>query len=92
MISEERIVQLLDRFEYLGHALGTPDEFSNEEFVKLSREYAELGPVVEKATALRDGRTEMADLAEMMAGDDPEMKELAQEEFLELKSIYGYGT
>lgn len=87
MITEERIEQLLARYDYLGHALTTPDEFSNEEFVKLSKEYAELGPVVEAAQALKDGRSELADLAEMMTtGDDPEMKELAGVEFQELKS------
>lgn len=86
MISEERLEQLLERYDYLGHALGTPDEFSNEEFVKLSREYADLGPVVEAVNALKAARDELADLAEMIeSGDDPEMKELAQAEFLELK-------
>ncbi|MBV1901040.1 MAG: PCRF domain-containing protein, partial [Kordiimonadaceae bacterium] len=86
MISDERIEQLLTRYDYLAHALGTPGEYSNEEFVKLSREYSDLGPVVEAATALKDGRQEMIDLAEMMTGDDVEMKELAQEEFLALKA------
>lgn len=86
MITDERISMLLDRYSYLEHALGTPDEFSNEEFVKVSKEYSDLGPIVEAATALRDGRAELADLGEMIAsGDDPEMKELAQEEFYELK-------
>lgn len=86
MITDERIEQLLDRYSYLEHSLGTPDEFSNEEFVKLSKEYSDLGPIVEAANALRDGRQEMIDLAEMIeSGDDPEMKELAQEEFHELK-------
>ncbi|UTW59497.1 peptide chain release factor 1 [Kordiimonas sp. SCSIO 12603] len=86
MITDERIAQLLDRYSYLEHSLGTPDEFSNEEFVKLSKEYSDLGPIVEAAKALRDGRQEMVDLAEMMeSGDDPEMKELAQEEFHDLK-------
>lgn len=86
MITEERIEQLLTRYDYLGHSLGTPDQFSNEEFVQLSKEYAELGPVVDAANALKAGREELADLAEMIAsGDDPEMKELAQEEFVELK-------
>ncbi len=86
MISDERLNQLLERYDYLGHALGTPDEFSNEEFVKLSREYADLGPVAEAVNALKAAREEFADLAEMVAsGDDPEMKELAQEEMLELK-------
>lgn len=86
MISDERIEMLLNRHDYLEHTLATPGEFSNEEFVKLSKEYSDLGPVVEAAQALKDGRTEIADLAEMMgSGDDPEMKALAQEEFLELK-------
>lgn len=86
MISDERLEQLLERYDYLGHSLGTPDEFSNEEFVKLSREYADLGPVVEAVNALKSVRQEYTDLEEMIAsGDDPEMKELAQEELRELK-------
>jgi len=87
LISDERIEQLLARHEYLEHALGTPGDFSNEEFVKISKEYSDLGPVVEAATALKEGRAEMVDLAEMMtSSDDAEMKEMAQEEFLELKA------
>lgn len=86
MITDERIEQLLERYDYLAHSLGTPDQFSNEEFVQLSKEYADLGPVVDAANELKAGRVEIADLAEMVtSGDDPEMKELAQEEFLELK-------
>ncbi len=86
MITEERIEQLVARYDYLAHALGTPDQHSNEEFVSLSKEYSDLGPVVEAANALKAGRSEIGDLAEMVAAsEDPEMKELAQEEFLELK-------
>lgn len=86
MIGEERIIQLLDRYDYLGHALGNPGDFSNEEFVKLSKEYADLGPVVEKAQALQTARQDMIDMAEMLEmEEDAEMKAMAQEEFLELK-------
>lgn len=86
MITEERIEQLLARYSYLEHSLGTPDQFSNEDFVNLSKEYSELGPVVDAANALKAGRQEIGDLAEMVAAsDDPEMKEMAQEEFLDLK-------
>ena len=86
MITEERIQQLLDRYDYLAHALGTPDQFSNEEFVKLSQEYAELGPIVEAAQAVKSARNEIIDLEEMIElGDDADMKELAQEELLEIK-------
>lgn len=86
MITDERIEQLLERHDYLGHAMSSPDQLSSEEFVKLSKEYSELEPVVIAARALKEARIEIAELGEMIAtADDPEMKELAQEEFLELK-------
>lgn len=86
MITDERIEQLLERHDYLGHAMSSPDQLSSDEFVKLSKEYSELEPVVNAARALKEARNEIADLGEMVATtDDPEMKELAQEEFLELK-------
>lgn len=86
MITDERIEQLLERHDYLGHAMSSPDHLSSEEFVKLSKEYSELEPVVTAARALKEARIEIAELGEMIAtADDPEMKELAQEEFLELK-------
>ncbi len=87
MIPEARIQQLLERFDYLGHALAAPDEVSSDEFVKLSKEYAELGPVADAAKALQDTRAELDDLEEMASSaDDPEMKALAQEELQELKT------
>ncbi|TNE67516.1 MAG: peptide chain release factor 1 [Alphaproteobacteria bacterium] len=85
-ISEERLNQILERHDYLGHALGTPDKFSNEEFVKLSREYADLGPVVDAVNAVMAMRQELKDLEQMAGpGGDPEMRELAQDELHELK-------
>ncbi|MFC3050632.1 peptide chain release factor 1 [Kordiimonas pumila] len=85
MISNEQIQSLLDRHNYLSHSLTTPDEFTNEEFVKLSKEYSDLGPIIEAAKELQDGRSELADLADMMKGDDPEMRDLAEAEFYDLK-------
>lgn len=86
MITNEKILSLTERHDYLEHALGDPSGMSNEEFVKISREYSDLVPVVEAAIELRDARNECFDLAEMMSeGDDPEMKAMALEEMLELK-------
>lgn len=86
MITNEKILSLTERHDYLQHALGDPTAMSNDDFVKVSKEYAELTPVVESAIALRDARDECFDLAEMMAdGDDPEMKAMALEEMLALK-------
>ena len=86
MITNEKILSLTERHDYLQHALGDPTSMSNEAFVKISKEYSELTPVVEAAIELRDARNECFDLAVMMsAGDDPEMKAMALEEMLELK-------
>jgi len=87
MITDEKIQQLLDRQSYLEHALGDPTSMDNSEFVKISKEYAELEPVVAAAVELKDARQEIFDLAEMMgAEEDAEMKAMAMEEFLALKA------
>ena len=84
MISKERIDQLLTRYDYLEHALGNPALAGSAEFIALSREYADLGPVVEAARALEAARAELVDLKDMAAGDDADMRELAA---LELDSL-----
>lgn len=87
MIPDSRLQQLLDRHDYLTHALAAPDQVSSDEFVKLSREYADLGPVAEAAMALRDARAELIELEEMSKDSrDADMKALAQEELQELKT------
>ena len=87
MISDDRLKQLFERHDYLTHALANPDGISSDDFVKLSREFAELGPVVEAASALTDARLELVELEEMAAdGADTDMKALAEEELSTLKA------
>jgi peptide chain release factor 1 len=59
----------------------------SQTFVRLSKEYAELSPVVEAIHALRKVETELADLLEIMADPDgdAEMRELARDELSELR-------
>ena len=60
------------------------------DFVKLSKEYAEMTPVVEAFLEMRSIGEEIADL-EALAADpesDGEMREMAQEELAELKERY----
>ena len=58
------------------------------EFARLSKEYAEMEPVVAGIRALKAAQSEMADLAELIADPetDAEMKEMAEAEFLDLKA------
>jgi peptide chain release factor 1 len=58
-----------------------------ETFQRLSREFAELTPVAEAVAELRRRRDEANDLAQMIAdpATDPDMRAMAEEEFLILK-------
>ncbi len=73
--------QLTERFEFLEARMG--EGLGGDEFVAVSREYAELRPVVE---VVRDYQALMAEIegAEAMLSD-PEMKELAELELPELR-------
>ncbi|MCM2561219.1 peptide chain release factor 1 [Lutimaribacter sp. EGI FJ00015] len=80
MISNERLQQITQRFQYLEARMAE----GGGDLAALGREYAELRPVVEQITAyerLRDGMTE----AEAML-DDPEMRALAEEELHDLRA------
>ena len=57
---------------------------SGEDFVAVSREYAELRPVVETLRAYRALTDEIAGAEAML--DDPEMKEMAEAELAELRA------
>ncbi len=57
-------------------------QLAPEHFVKLSREFAELDPVVAKVKAYRSANSELADLEALIAdpGTEPAMREMAHEE------------
>jgi len=77
-----KLAPLKARYEELA-SLMSSGGLSGEVFVKLSREYAELEPVVEAFATYQKALTEQADLSAMM--DDPEMKDMAEAEFYALK-------
>lgn len=85
MIPEERLTQLVNRHQYLEHVMA--EGGGGDDFVKNSREYAELSPIVEVALQLRRIRAEAADLEALLAdrGTDAEMRALAEEELPELE-------
>ncbi len=63
-------------------ALMSQGGLSGDAFVKLSREYAELSPVVEALERYQAALTEHADLKALM--NDPEMAAMAHDEFFAL--------
>jgi peptide chain release factor 1 len=82
---ESRLDQIVRRQAELREALAAAG-LSGADFAKLSKEYSELEPIVGGIEALRRTQEELSAAAEMAeAGDDPEMKALAQEEIQSLR-------
>ncbi|HEX8401085.1 MAG TPA: peptide chain release factor 1 [Allosphingosinicella sp.] len=81
-ISAERIAQIEARRDELQNAMSAPN-LAAEQFVKLSRDYAEIEPVAVAAREVRRLREE-AEALQLMAGDaDPELRQMAGEEMTE---------
>ncbi|MBB5987702.1 peptide chain release factor 1 [Sphingobium lignivorans] len=76
-VSPDRIAAILRRQEEVQAQMARPD-LDPAEFVRLSKDYAELEPVVTAAREVAQLRTEQSELEAMLA--DPEMKAMAQEE------------
>jgi peptide chain release factor 1 len=80
MLPEQKLDALLTRHAELEAALS--GQHNSDNFVKLSREFSDLGPIVESIHAYRSASRELAELQAML--DDPatdsEMRDLAQSE------------
>ncbi|PHS78647.1 MAG: peptide chain release factor 1 [Rhodospirillaceae bacterium] len=87
MSLEENLKIVQDRHSELSALMSTGD-VDPQKFQSMSKEYAELTPVVEAIVALETARDDLIGAAEMLAesGDDPDMKELAEAEIQDLKS------
>lgn len=82
MIPNDRLMQITERFEFLEARMG--EGLGGDEFVAVSREYAELRPVVEVVRTYQDLTAEIEGAEAMLS--DPEMKELAEMELPDLRN------
>ncbi len=81
-IPAERLHQITNRFAELEARMAS-GQLEGEEFVKASRDYAELEPVAKAAAEVSAMRSEVEGLTELLS--DPEMKAMAEEELASLK-------
>ena len=81
MLPADRLDQIVNRFEFLEARLNAGP--AADEIARISREYAELKPVVEQIARWRDARAGLADAEAMLA--DPEMRDLAADELARLR-------
>jgi peptide chain release factor 1 len=84
---EDKFDRVLARYDEISAALAGEGGIDSGSFSKMSKELAELEPVVGGIRSLRQARAELADVQALR--DDPdadaEMKALAEEEFYALK-------
>ena len=81
MVPMEKLSAITERFEFLEARMA--QGLSGDEIAQVGREYAELKPVVEEIAAYRRLLDDIADAEAML--DDPDMRELAEEELPTLK-------
>lgn len=86
MSLDERLDQIVSRHSELSDLMSRGDMTDSDDFVRMSKEFAELDPVVACIGELRAAQDEAADLAGLIADpdSDDEMKSMAQAEFQEL--------
>jgi peptide chain release factor 1 len=77
-LPQARLEQVLDRFREIEARMGAAAD--GAEIVRLSKEHAELRPVVEAVQAVQKAQVEKADLEHMVAAGDPEMAAMAGDE------------
>jgi peptide chain release factor 1 len=83
-ISPERIAAIEARREELQNAMASP-ALAPDEFVRLSKDYAEIEPVAVAAREVRRIRAEIELLAEMLADPNAEIREMATDELAQLQ-------
>ncbi len=89
MLPEDKLNMITARFDELEAAMaGEMGDVEADDFVKMSREYAEMKGVVASIQEFRKSRDELAELMQMLEGEDldAEMKELTELEVEDLKA------
>ena len=82
-LSQTRLQQVIDRFEEVEARMGATTDTAG--IIALSKEHAELRPVVEKARALMTVRKGLSEAEAIIASGDREMAELAEMEVDDLR-------
>jgi peptide chain release factor 1 len=82
MSLEENLSKLLTRYDEMQALM---NEGSGAKFAQLSKEFSDLGPIVEEIQTLRRLKKELDDAKALIDSGDPDMKDMAEEEFHRLK-------
>ncbi len=90
MSFEARLDTLVKKYEGIGEKLNNPGEISSKEFGKLSKEYSDMAPLIDRIQDYKKSRQALDDLQEMLKDTslDSEMRKMAEDEFREAKAAF----
>jgi peptide chain release factor 1 len=85
---EKNLERVVGRYQELADTMASGEKRAPADYVRMSKEYADLKPVVEAITGFRKARAEAADLKALIAdaATDAEMRRMAEEELAALKA------
>lgn len=82
----KRLEEVEKTFELLEQKLGNPDIIKQQsQYIKLSKEHAEIAPIVSKYREYKETAQQIEDSNELLQDSDQELRELAQQELDVLK-------
>ncbi|MDH3641644.1 MAG: peptide chain release factor 1 [Gammaproteobacteria bacterium] len=82
-----KLSDLTDRHDEVSALLSDPEIMAErDKFTALSKEFAELEPVITAFRRFHELETELDDASELARDDDPELRELAQEDVTRITS------
>jgi peptide chain release factor 1 len=84
MSFESKLDGLVKRYAELRDKLASPELAGSSDFAKFSKEFSDLGPIVDSINTLRAAEQGLRDAKEML--NDPDMREMAEEEVRELSA------
>lgn len=89
MSFNDKLEQLLRKYDELRDTMANPDAVGQGDFARLSKEYSDLTPIIEHVMTLKQAEHELRDLREI-ANDkesDSEMRAFAEEEIANLEEL-----
>jgi len=82
----QKLEGLIERFEEVQALLSDPETISDQEkFRALSKEYSQLEVVTKGFQAYQEAENDLAEAENMLKDEDPEMREMGQEEYKKAK-------
>ena len=86
----DRLMQVAARYEEIGLLLSDPSVFSDQDrFRELSREYAQLEPVVQSWSKWQRAQASIDEARQMLEEPDPDLRAMANEEIAESEILRG---